>query len=226
MAERADFVFLLDVDNTLLDNDRVEADLRNYLDRSFGADSSKSYWTIFEQLRGELGYADYLGALQRYRLQHPREPGILAISSFLIDYPFPDRVFPGALEAIARLRKTGSTVILSDGDAVFQPRKVRRSGIWDAVGGKVLIYVHKEQMLDDVDEKYPARHYILVDDKVRILAAIKDVWKERLTTVFVRQGHYAMDERNSASYPAPDITIERIGEVMREDVLAHFALKS
>jgi FMN phosphatase YigB (HAD superfamily) len=207
-------VFLLDVDNTLLDNDKVTADLERYLIDEVGPAREQRYWAIFEELRGQLGYADYLGALQRYRVENPREPHLLAISRFLIDYPFRDRLFPDALGVIEHLTRWGPTVILSDGDVVFQPRKVERSGIWDAVGGRVLIYVHKEQELDDVERRYPADHYVLIDDKVRILSAVKRVWGNRLTTVFPRQGHYAIDPENS-KYPKPDVTIERIGDLLR-----------
>jgi FMN phosphatase YigB (HAD superfamily) len=207
-------VFLLDVDNTLLDNDKVTADLERYLIDEVGPARDQRYWAIFEELRSQLGYADYLGALQRYRLENPREPHLLAISRFLIDYPFRDRLFPDALGVIEHLTRWGPTVILSDGDVVFQPRKVERSGIWDAVGGRVLIYVHKEQELDDVERRYPADHYVLIDDKVRILSAVKRVWGNRLTTVFPRQGHYAIDPENS-KYPKPDVTIERIGDLLR-----------
>lgn len=206
-------VFLLDVDNTLLDNDRVQDDLSRHLASEFGAESRDRYWTIFEQLRAELGYADYLGALQRYRLANLNEPRLLLMSSFLVDYPFADRLYPGACEAIAKLRTVGTPVILSDGDVVFQPRKVQRSGLWEAVEGRVLIYVHKEQMLDAVAQSFAAGHYVMVDDKLRILAAMKRVWGERLTTVFVRQGHYATDPHNLAAYAPADLTIERIGDL-------------
>ncbi|HSC57144.1 MAG TPA: HAD family hydrolase, partial [Nitrospira sp.] len=190
MSEAENVVFLLDVDNTLLNNDQVAQDLRNFMTRTFGADRQLRYWQLFEQLRVELGYADYLGALQRYRIEFPRDPHILQVSAFLIEYHFANRLYPGSLDAIARLRHWGSTVILSDGDAVFQPRKVERSGLWDAVEGRVLIYIHKENMLDDVEQRYPARHYVMVDDKLRILAAMKKIWGAKLSTVFVQQGHY------------------------------------
>src|SRR3954471_6530207 len=198
----ADTVYLLDVDNTLLDNDAVIADLRRHVAGALGEDCERQYWTIFEQLRSELGYADYLGALQRYRVEHPRETHVLNISLFLLHYPFASRVYPGALEAIRALNARGRAVILSDGDVVFQPRKIERSGLWAAVEGEVLIYIHKEQMLDDVERRYPARRYVLVDDKLRILAAMKKIWRERLTTVFVRQGHYAADPSQVDPYPA------------------------
>jgi FMN phosphatase YigB (HAD superfamily) len=209
---RSPVVFLLDVDNTLLDNDRVAADLRRYLIREVGMERQERYWAIFEALRAELGYADYLGALQRYRLEHPRDPHLLAISSFLIDYPFANRLYPGSLDAVEHLAAFGPTVILSDGDVVFQPRKVERAGLFAAVEGRVLIYIHKERELDDVEQRYPADHYVLIDDKVRILTAAKRVWGERLTTVFPRQGHYA-HAPDVAQYPPPDLTIARIGEL-------------
>jgi FMN phosphatase YigB (HAD superfamily) len=226
MTAADDVVFLLDVDNTLLDNDRVQDDLRNHLEREFGAASRDRYWAIFEALRTELGYADYLGALQRYRCQEVsgamNDPRLLLMSSFLVDYPFADRLYPGALDAIAHLRTWGLTVILSDGDVVFQPRKVQRSGLWEAVEGRVLIYIHKERMLDDVAQRYPARHYVMVDDKLRILAAMKKILQDRLTTVFPRQGHYALDPHNLSAYPPADLAIERIGDLLNYDFSALF----
>ena len=210
-------VFLLDVDNTLLDNDRVAADLKRDLTTAVGAQREERYWAIFEELRAELGYADYLGALQRYRVEHPHDPHLLEVSLFLVNYPFANRLFPESLDAIEHLDAFGPTVILSDGDVVFQPWKIARSGLFDAVGGRVLIYIHKEQELEDVERRFPAEHYVLVDDKVRILAAIKQVWGEHLTTVFPRQGHYARDP-NVANFPPPDITIERIGELVDFDL--------
>jgi FMN phosphatase YigB (HAD superfamily) len=207
-------VFLVDVDNTLLDNDAVIADLRHHLVQTFGEECDRRYWEIFEELRTELGYADYLGALQRYRIERPRDPGLLEMSLYLLRYPFATRLYPGALDAIRHLGRSGPVVILSDGDVVFQPRKVEQSGLWAAVAGEVLIYIHKEEMLDDVERRYPAERYVMVDDKVRILAAMKDVWRDRLTTVFVRQGHYAHDPSVLAAYRPPDITIERIGDLV------------
>jgi len=206
-------VFLLDVDNTLLDNDSVTADLKQHLVTSFGEARARRYWELFEQLRSELGYADYLGALQRYRVENPRDTGLLEASLFLLHYPFANRVYPGALDVIHHLERRGRVAILSDGDVVFQPRKIDRSGIWGAVEGNVLIYIHKEQMLDDVERRYPAEHYVMVDDKVRILAAMKTIWGDRLTTVFVRQGHYALDEASVAKYPPADVTIEKIADL-------------
>ena len=208
-----DIVFLLDVDNTLLDNDAVIEDLRHHLLDAFGAECERRYWEIFEQLRSELGYADYLGALQRYRIERPRDPELLRVSLFLLHYPFADRLYPGALAAIEHLKSRGPVVILSDGDVVFQPRKVERSGLWAAVEGHVLIYIHKERMLDDVERRYPAARYVMVDDKLRILAEMKRVWRDRLTTVFVRQGHYAHDPTIISSAPAADLSIDRIDDL-------------
>jgi FMN phosphatase YigB (HAD superfamily) len=211
-------VFLFDVDNTLLDNDRVTEDLQSYLEREFGHERQQRYWTIFEQLRGELGYADYLGALQQYRAEYPRDPHLLTVSHFLIHYPFVDRLYPNALEVIQHVKQWGAVVILSDGDVVFQPRKVERSGIYDAVGGNVLIYIHKDQELDDVEQRYPAEHYVLIDDKLRILSAVKTTWASRVTTVFPRQGHYAMDVQALARFPPADVTIARIGDLLKHDL--------
>ena len=223
MSGVLDVVFLLDCDNTLLDNDRVQDDLRDHLAREFGLESRDRYWAILEQLRVELGYTDYLGALQRYRLDDLCDTRLLQMSSFLVDYPFASRLYPHALEVIRHLRTMGLTVILSDGDVVFQPRKVERSGLWKAVDGRVLIYIHKEEMLDAVAAAYPARHYVMIDDKLRILAMMKASWGDRLTTVFPRQGHYATDATILAAYPAAALTVERIGDLRKCDRSAFVA---
>ncbi len=217
MAERT--VFLFDVDNTLLDNDSIAADLKQYLESEVGHEQQARYWMIFEQLRAELGYADYLGALQRYRMECPQDLRVLAISEFLINYRFADRLFPKALGVLAAANRHGQAVILSDGDVVFQPHKIRRAGIYDAVNGNVLIYVHKEHELEDVKKRYPADHYVLIDDKVRILTAIKKIWGAQVTTVFPQQGHYAADPSITTAYPPPDRTVARISELL-EDFLA------
>ena len=208
-------VFLIDVDNTLLDNDRIQADFKRHLEKEFGVDCRDQYWTILEQLFVELGYRDYLGALQRYRVAHPRDIHLLTMSSYLVDYPFANRLYPGALDVLERLRAWGETVILSDGDVVFQPRKVERSGIFEAVDGRVLIYIHKEHELDDVERRYPADHYVLIDDKPRILAAVKSAWGDRVTTVLPRQGQFA-NAPDASSYPA-DLTVERISDLLTVD---------
>jgi FMN phosphatase YigB (HAD superfamily) len=213
----AEIVFLFDVDNTLLDNDQVIADLNKYLKREVGLERARCYWTIFEQLRTRLGYADYLGALQRYRCEYPHDLGLLAVSLFLINYPFANRLFPNSLGVIESVKQWGAAVLLTDGDVVFQPRKVDRSGLYEAVDGHALIYVHKEHELADVEARYPAFHYVMVDDKLRILAAIKNIWGRRVTTVFVRQGHYARDPKILASHPPADVSIERIGDLLNYD---------
>ncbi len=211
-------VFLLDVDNTLLDNDRVQDDLSRHLEREFGSACRDQYWALYEQLRAELGYADYLGALQRYRLLDEHNPHLLGMSAFLIDYPFANRLYPSALDVIERLQSWGPAVILSDGDVVFQPRKIQRSGLFEAVDGHVLVFIHKEQQLKTVEEDYPADHYVFIDDKLRILDTVKRIWDSRVTTVFPRQGHYAHDPRILTSYPSADITIERIGDLLNWDL--------
>jgi FMN phosphatase YigB (HAD superfamily) len=215
VSNTSSVVYLLDVDNTLLDNDRITVDMRRFLEVEVGPEKTRRYWEIFEDLRNELGYADYLGALQRYRLEDPRDPRVLHLSSYLIDYPFANRLYPESLDVIDYLKNSGPAVILSDGDVVFQPRKVERSGLWSAVDGNVLIYVHKEHELDDVEARYPAEHYVIVDDKLRVLAALKKIWGERVTTVFPRQGHYAHDPAVIAAYPPADVTVERIGDLLR-----------
>jgi FMN phosphatase YigB (HAD superfamily) len=217
MPERS-IVFLLDVDNTLLDNDRVIADLMRHLNREVGPEREQRYWAIFEELRAELGYADYLGALQRYRAEYPRDPHLLTVSQFLVNYPFAQRLFPNSLDVVDRCKEWGKAVILSDGDVVFQPRKIERSGLFEAVDHNILIYVHKEEELEDVARRYPADHYVMVDDKLRLLAAIKKVWGERVTTIFPRQGHYATDPEVLTKYPPADLSIARIGEFLDFDL--------
>jgi FMN phosphatase YigB (HAD superfamily) len=213
-------IFLFDVDNTLVDNDHVIADLMQHLERDIGHERQQRYWTIFEELRTQLGYADYLGALQRYRLDYPRDFNILAVSSYLMSYPFANRLFPNSLDVVGRCQALGETIIVTDGDVVFQPLKINRSGLHDTFDGKVLIYVHKEMELDDITSRYPADHYFFIDDKVRILSAVKKAWGSRVTTIFPRQGHYAADQVEVAKYPAPDFTIERIGTLMNTDLTA------
>jgi len=220
-SPRGRVVFLFDVDNTLLDNDKVTADLHKYLDH-FGAGVCARYWEIFEQLRAEIGYADYLGTLQRYRLEKMHDARLLRMSSYLVDYPFANRLFPQSLDAIEHVKKWGPAVILSDGDAVFQPRKIDRSGIFEIVHRSVLIFVHKEQELDHVERVHPAAHYVMIDDKLRILAAMKAIWGARLTTVFVKQGHYAHEPGIESKYPPADMTIERIGNLLDHD-FSHLA---
>lgn len=212
-----DIVFLFDVDNTLLDNDRIQADLKDHLGSAYGAAARDRYWAIFEELFSKLGYADYLGALERYRIEDLHDPKLLEMSNWLIEYPFAERLYPHALEAVEHVARWGRTVVLSDGDAVFQPRKVKRAGIRAAVEDRVLIFIHKEQELDDVERLYPAKRYVLIDDKLRILAAVKAIWGDRVTTVFPRQGHYANDPKTLADYPPADVAIERVGDILALD---------
>jgi len=218
-------VFLLDVDNTLLDNDTAQGDYIAEIQRTVSAKAAQRYWEIFQDIVKELGYADYLGALQRYRMEDMHDPKLLHVSSYLLDYDFAVRLYPRALEMIEYLRAHGTVVILTDGDVVFQPRKIVRSGLWDAVGGKVLICIHKEQELRQVERRFPARYYVMIDDKLRLLAAIKRHWRKRVTTVFVRQGHYAADPNTLADYPPADITLEQVGELLnyKVDVLLQAA---
>jgi hypothetical protein len=220
MTEAHDIVFLFDVDNTLLDNDRIRAGLSEHLETSYGVSAHNRYWEIFEELAKELGYADYLGALERYRTEDLHCPALLRMANWLVDYPFADRLYPGALDAIRHARQWGPTVIFSDGDAVFQPRKVERSGLWRAFEDRVLIYIHKEEELDDVERFYPARRYVAIDDKLRILTAIKKMWGARVTTIFPRQGQYAHDTRVLGTNPAADIQLEKIGDLLNYDFTA------
>jgi hypothetical protein len=220
MTKTPDVVFLFDVDNTLIDNDRVQAHLSEHLEQTYGAAARDRYWEIFEQLRSELGYADYLGALERYRMEDLHRPELLRMSNWLVDYPFAERLYPRALDAVKHVQQWGTVVILSDGDAVFQPRKVERSGLWHLFDNRVLIYIHKEQELDDVGRLYPADHYVLIDDKLRILAAVKKIWGDNVTTVFPKQGHYALDSKIRAEYPPADIELASIGDLLNYDLSA------
>ena len=220
MAKAPNVVFPFDVDNTLVDNDRVQAHLKEHLAQTYGAATRDRYWDILEELRGELGYVDYLGALERYRIEALHRPEVLRMSSWLVDYPFADRLYPGALDAVKHVQQWGSPVVLSDGDAVFQPRKVERSGLWHAFDGRVLIYIHKEQELDDVARLYPADHYVMIDDKLRILSTVKKIWGERVTTVFPKQGHYAFDPDILAECPPADIELAKIGDLVAYDLPA------
>jgi len=213
-------VFLFDVDNTLVDNDRVQAHLKEHLAQTYGPATRDRYWDILEELREELGYVDYLGALERYRVEALHRPEVLRMSSWLVDYPFADRLYPGALDAVKHVQQWGTPVILSDGDAVFQPRKVERSGLWRTFDGRVLIYIHKEEELDDVARLYPADHYVMIDDKLRILSAVKKIWGERVTTVFPKQGHYALDPEILAECPPADIELAKIGDLVSYDLPA------
>jgi FMN phosphatase YigB (HAD superfamily) len=212
-----DIVFLFDVDNTLLDNDQVQDELNEHLAQNYGVAARDRYWEILRALVDELGYTDYLGALERYRLEAMHCPKVLLMSSWLVDYPFAKRLYPGALDVVKHVQQWGPAVVLSDGDAVFQPRKIDRSGLWQAVNGRVLIYIHKERELDDVERLYPAAHYVLIDDKLRILAAVKQTWGARVTTVFPKQGHYALDPQAVATYPPADIELARIGDLAASD---------
>ena len=220
MTDTPDVVFLFDVDNTLVDNDRVQADLKEHLAQTYGPATRDRYWDILEELRQELGYVDYLGALERYRVEALHRPEVLRMSSWLVDYPFADRLYPGALDAVKHVQQWGTHVILSDGDAVFQPRKVERSGLWRAFDGRVLIYIHKEEELDDVARLYPADHYVMIDDKLRILSAVKKIWGDRVTTVFPKQGHYALDPEILAECPPADVELAKIGDLVSYDLPA------
>jgi FMN phosphatase YigB (HAD superfamily) len=206
-------VFLFDVDNTLLDNDRVHDDLDTYLVRVFGAESAQAYWAIYDDLRDRLGYADYLGAIQRFRLECGDEIRAQDLAAFMLEYDFAARLYPGALDGIRHLSRFGPCVVLSDGDVVLQPRKISVSGIADAVVGRVLIYVHKERMLEDVARRFPARHYVAIEDKLRVLDGMKQQWRDRLTTVFVRQGHYANDPDARTKYPPAQIRLTDVREL-------------
>jgi FMN phosphatase YigB (HAD superfamily) len=209
---------MLDVDNTLLDNDRFIADLTARLDQLFGEAERARYWRIYDDRRESLGYADYLGSLQEFRLGNDDEANLLQLSGFLLDYPFRELLYPDSLAVIEHLRGIATTLILSDGDIVFQPRKIRRSGLWDAVEGRVLVYLHKERMLDTIERHFPARRYVMVDDKARLLAAVKRLVGDRLTTIFPRQGHYALDPAVADITPSPDVTVEHIGKLLEFSV--------
>ena len=225
MKKKDPVVFLVDVDDTLLDNDRVQADLKKHIEREFGPQCRDRFWAIHEELFKQLGYCDYLGAFQRFRIEHPYEPHLVTAANFLVDYPFANRLYPGSLDVLERFRERGPTVIVTDGDMVFQPRKVQRSGIFETVEGHVLIYIHKEEAINDIEHRYPAEHYVLVDDKLRILTAFKQAWGKRVTTVFPRQGEFALNPVTLASYPPADITVERISDLLSYDLPDLFSVQ-
>ncbi len=215
MLSQASWTFLLDVDNTLLDNDRFARDLSARLEQDFGAAECEHYWTLYGELRQQRGYADYLGALQALRSGCSNPPALLHMGEFILDYPFQARLYPQALAAINHLQQQGTTAIVSDGDVVFQPRKIQRCGLWDAVAGRVLVCLHKEREVEAILQRFPARHYVMVDDKPLLLAALKRQLGTRLTSVFVRQGHYAAEANGQVIDPPPDLTLARIGELCR-----------
>ena len=217
MIQPSPVAYLFDVDNTLLDSDRVIDDLRRHLSREFSQNDQQHYWKIFDELQEALGYADYLGALQRYRCESSSEQHFLKLSLFLLNYPFAERLFPQALDVIAYLKKRGLVTILSDGDVVFQPLKIHSSGLSEAVEGRVLVYIHKEQQLHEVERHFPAHHYVMIEDKPHLLTAAKKLWKDRATTIFVQQGRHAHDPKNVKPFPAPDLTVERIGNLLSSD---------
>jgi FMN phosphatase YigB (HAD superfamily) len=214
MKQVSPIVFLVDVDDTLLDNDRIKADLKKHIEREFGPECRDRFWAIHQQIFEEVGYYDYFGAFQRFRIEHPYDPHLVTAANFLVDYPFANRLYPGSLDVLERLRGWGPTVIVTDGDMVFQPRKIQRSGIFETVEGHVLIYIHKEKALADIARRYPAEHYVMVDDKLRILTAFKQAWGDRVTTVFPRQGEFALDPATRVKYPPADVTVERISDLL------------
>jgi FMN phosphatase YigB (HAD superfamily) len=220
-------VVLLDVDNTLLDNDRFAVDLSAYLLKQFGADGRDRYWRLFAQRRDDLGYADYLGAVQAFRGGYDDDRDRLGLSAFVLDYPFAERLYPRALEVLAHLRACAPTVIFTEGDLVFQPRKLRSAGIWDAAGGQAIVCLHKTFALTLLHRRYPAAHYFMIDDKPALLAAMKRLLGTALTTVLVHQGQYAREssagfqERRvpplPSTRPRPDLEIERIADLLGRD---------
>ena len=224
MGTGPSIAFLVDVDDTLLDNDRIRDDLHEHLAPAYGAEAGERYWTIQERRFVELGYRDYLGAVQEWWEGEGSEPRPLDLSRYLLDYPFVDRLYPDALQVLTHLRRGAPTVVVTDGDAVYQPWKVHRAGIREAVAGDVLVYIHKELELDDLERRYPAERYVLVDDKLRILTAAKEFWGERVTTVFPRQGQFANDPAITAAHPPADVTIDRVGELLDADPEAAFGV--
>lgn len=213
MAGGHDIVFLLDVDNTLFDNDRFSHDLDARLLRDFGADGRKRYRQHYQALRDAVGYADYLGAVQRLRADFDDDPDLLQLAAFILDYPFAEGLYPGALDAVAHLHLHGMPAILSDGDIVLQPRKIQRSGLWQAVAGQVAITLHKQHETQDVQQRWPAGHYVMIEDKPLLLAQMKKLMGAQLTTVFIQQGHYAVEQGLSPGDPAADIVLARISDL-------------
>jgi hypothetical protein len=206
-----DLVFLLDVDNTLLDNDRAKEDMAARVEDLVGAERAARWWELYEQVRQETDVVDYPRTLTRYRAVFPDEPRFPHLADFILGLPYAGYVYPGALETLTYLRTLGTTVIVSDGDAVYQAAKIARAGLAAAVDDHVLIFLHKEGRIEDVRQRYPAEHYLLIDDKLRILARLKGILGDLVTTLHVAQGHYASSERGI--YPAADLEVPSIAAV-------------
>jgi len=206
--------FLVDVDNTLFDNDRFAVELSAHLEKSFNVAERERYWSLHKKRWAEFGISDYLGTMQQFRQGLQNDPSLLQMSSFLLDFPFGDLLYPHALEVVKHMRSLGPASALSDGDMVFQPRKLQHSGIFDAFHGNALIYEHKQHELDLLQQRFPAQRYVMIDDKPNILADMKKVLGDRLTTVFVRQGRYAADASPELR-SAPDMKIDAIADLLR-----------
>ncbi|MFN2465530.1 MAG: HAD family hydrolase [Candidatus Dormibacteria bacterium] len=205
----ASLVFLIDIDNTLIDNDRVKADMEAQIRQLAGPSGSEDFWNLYEEVREELDYVDLPITLARFRAQRPDVRKFPQISAMLLGYPFEDALYPEALHVVEHLKRMGKVVVLSDGDPVFQPAKIARIGMADAVDSNVLIYAHKEQHLDEVTDLYPAEHYVVIDDKPGVLGRMKARLGPRVTTVQVRQGKYASVGAEEPG-PAPDRTFAGI----------------
>ncbi len=218
MTSNSDMVFLFDVDNTLLDHDRVKQDLGALLDSRIFDGASEHYWSAYEAIRAETGQADFLASFQRCWIDSECNPHWLPAADLMLDYPYSDRLYPGALHVLEHVSRFAMVAIVSDGDAVLQPRKIRRAGLWQAVDGRVLIYQNKQQRLADIAHRFPAQHYVMIDDKPDVLVHMKSAWSSRLTTVFPRQGHYAHDQEHRHDQPEPDISIDHIGDMLKLDI--------
>ncbi len=208
-------VFLIDVDNTLIDNDAVKKDLDEHITVELGPALAARFWEIYEQARKERETVDIPLALSRLRTQTSLadmdEQTYLHVHSIFDNYPFFERLYPGTLETLHYLRTLGLTVIVSDGDRFFQAEKIFASNLAEAVEGRVLIYIHKQQHLDEIVRQYPADHYVMIDDKPEILADTKELWGKRVTTAFVQQGKYAAEQKPPNF--APDISVLHIADL-------------
>ncbi|WP_158744178.1 HAD family hydrolase [Acidisphaera sp. L21] len=217
--ETAPLVFLVDVDNTLLDNDQFQDALKAHIAKVSGPAARDRYWEIQEHLFHSLGYRDYLGAFQTYRLERPEDVDAIWLSLFVVDFPYATLLYPGALELIAALRKLGRVVALTDGDAVFQPRKLQGAGLIEPLDRHIMICVHKEAEVAEIERRYPAERYVVIDDKIRLLTAFKKVWGNKVMTVFPRQGQFGLDTKVIAANPPADIDVDRIAQLLDGSIL-------
>lgn len=217
MSRIAPVAFLFDVDNTLLDNDRVRAELAETIERIVGPERGEAFWESYEQVRRDRDYVDYPNTIARFGRAFPDEVGYPDVADAILGYPYRAAVFPGAHDVLRQAQRVGPVAILTDGDPVYQPAKVARAGLTEAIDGPVLVFDHKEQHLAEVERRVPAERYVMVDDKPRILAAMSDRLGERMSTLHVCQGRYAHAAEHD-EFPDADRTVDAIAELLDVDL--------